>query len=256
MTSTAALFIQKPNKPGVWETIGAALRLMREHPLALILPIAITQVFVTMGSLITGGATPGGEQLRVDLFLVLGLVQWVLGSLGVGATVFVVATLRWEKVLGAGEAFNALFQRLLPWLAITVFGWLLSLPAGFGGREMMDRPVLGAALTLVWLGPVMYLSLRFGVSQQLLLLEGRGPVEALRRSWRIMSGYMLRLLGIVVVEAVVASVLGFGVTFGLAAADAPSAVSTIVIHVIGIPIGVVGVAAVTLYYLRIREATP
>ena len=77
-------------------------------------------------------------------------------------------------MLGAGEAFTALFQRVRPWFAITVFMWLLFLPAGFGGREMMDRPVLGAALTLVWLVPVMYLNLRFGVSQQILLLEGRG----------------------------------------------------------------------------------
>ena len=84
MTSAAALFVQKPDKPRVWETLGAALRLMRDHPLALILPIAITQVFVTAGSLITGEVTPDGERPRVELFLVLGLVQTLLGSLGSG----------------------------------------------------------------------------------------------------------------------------------------------------------------------------
>ena len=69
-----------------------------------------------------------------------------------------------------------------------------------------------------------------------------------------MSGYMLRLLGIFVVEAIVVTALVAGVTFGLAAADSPSAVLTIVSYLIGIPFGVFGVAALTLYYLRLRES--
>ena len=84
MTNAAALFAQKPDKPRVWETMGAALRLMRDHPLALILPIAITQVFVTVGALVGGEVTPDEEQPRVDLFLVLGLLQALLASWGSG----------------------------------------------------------------------------------------------------------------------------------------------------------------------------
>ena len=80
-------------------------------------------------------------------------------------------------------------------------------------------------------------------------------MEALRQSWRVMNGYMLRLLGIVIVEGVVASALGFGVTFTLVASDSPSAVVTIVNHLIAIPVVVFGVVAVTLYYLRMRETS-
>ena len=254
MTSAASLFVQRPEKPRVWETIGASLRLMREHPLALMAPIAIMQVFSIVQALIVDGVTADDERLRVELAIALGLLGTLLASLGAGATVFIVAALRWDKVLGPGEAFSALFQRLLPWLAITAFMWLLFLPPSLGAREMLDRPALGLALTFGWLVPMLYLGVRFGVSQQILLLEGKGAVEALRQSWHVMNGYMLRLLGIFVVEGVVGAALGF-VTFGLGAAESPSAVITIVSHLIGIPLGVFGVVAVTLYYLRMRETS-
>ncbi|MYK26014.1 MAG: hypothetical protein F4052_03545 [Dehalococcoidia bacterium] len=240
----------------MWETIGASLRLIRENPLALIAPIAIMQVFSVVQALLVDGATAEDERLRVELSIALGLLGTLLSSLGAGATIFIVAALRWDKVLSPGEAFTALFQRLAPWLATTVFTWLLFLPTAHGVWELPERPALGFPLVFGWLVPMLYLTLRFGIGQEILLLEGRGAVEALRQSWRVMNGYMLRLLGIVIVEGVVASALGFAVTFPLVASDSPSAVVTIVNHLITIPVAVFGAVAVTLYYLRMRETSP
>jgi len=255
VTNAAALFIQRPEKPRVWETIGASLRLMRENPLALIAPIAIMQVFSVVQVVIVDGVSADDGRLRVELSIALALLGTLLGSLGVGATIVIVAALRWNRVLSLGEAFTALFQRLAPWLAITVFTWLLFLPVAHGAWEMPSRPALGYGLFFGWLVPMMYLTLRFGLGQQILLLEGRGPVEALRQSWRVMKGYMLRLLGIVIVEAVVGSALGFGVTFGLVAIESPYAVLAIVNHLVATPIAVFSVVATTLYYLRIKETS-
>ena len=252
MTSAAALFVQKPDKPRVWETVGASLRLMGEHPLPLLVPFGIVQALLTIERVVVGEVTPDGELTPVGLFLTLDLLEGLFAVLGTGATVVVVASLRRDKLLSPGEAFTFVFQRALPLFALAAMLWPLFLPAAFGGREAMDRSFLGFLL-FVWIVPLYYLLLRFAVGEQLLLLEGNGPVEALRRSWRFMNGYRLRLLGIFVLEGLVGLAIGTGAWFAFDAAGFPEAAITVVVHLIGTPIAVFGTVAVTLYYLRIRE---
>ena len=253
MTNAAELFVQKPDKPRVWETIGAALRLIWEHPFHLMVPLAIVQALIATESVILGEVRTGDEPLRIDLFLVLGLLQSLLAAVGLGTTVVIAAALRWDELVSPAAAFNLVFRRLFPLFAVTAVGWVLYLPVAFGNREVQDWPVLGIVLVGVWIVSMLYLGLRLAVDTQLLLLEGSGPFEAIRGSWRLMNGYMLRLLGIFVVQGVVGNGIGLGLGFALIATDLPQAVMTIVSHLVSIPVAVFGTVAVTLYYLRIRE---
>ena len=95
------------------------------------------------------------------------------------------------------------------------------------------------------------------------MLEEAGPFAALRRSWGLMRGNMLRLL--VVLLAVIAIPLVLGLLApvspapgeaGRAARMAIDAGLQALQTAIAIPFGAFASTALTLYYLRIREATP
>ena len=253
MSGAAGAFAQRPEKPGVWETIGAAVRLLWDDPVPLMIPVVFVQALVVIEIVILDAVRTSDEALRVDLYLIQGLFEGLLGTVGIAAVVVMVGALRRDRPVGPGEAFNAVFQRIPALFVLMAVGWVIFLPVGFGIREVVDQPALGLLL-FVWIVPAFYLGLRFAVGMQLLLLEGDGPIEALRRSWRITNGYLLRLLGLLLVEAIAGGAVAFGVVYALVAADIPDAVVTIVSQLFAIPIAVAGAVALTLYYLRIREA--
>ena len=253
MSGGAGEFAQRPEQPRVWETIGAAVRLLWEHPVPLMIPVVFVQALIVTETIIIDEVRASDEDLRIDLALIQGLFEGLLGALGVAAVVVMAPALARDQATGPAEAFNAVFQRIPALFVLTAVGWALFLPLAFGVRETQDQLGLGLLL-FVLVVPAIYVELRFAVAMPLLLLEGDGPIEALRRSWRIMNGYMLRLFGILVVEAIAGGAVAFGVVYALVATDIPEAVVTIVSHFVAIPIVVAGAVALTLYYLRIREA--
>ncbi|MFD1931704.1 MULTISPECIES: glycerophosphoryl diester phosphodiesterase membrane domain-containing protein [Nonomuraea] len=78
---------------------------------------------------------------------------------------------------------------------------------------------LGALFMILYIGYALFVNTRFSFAAPVVVLEGLGPVQALRRSWRLVSGDFWRVLGILLLTMVLAylvsTVLSF--PFGLIA---------------------------------------
>ena len=251
--------------PGVGETLSAAAALMRDHPRETMLPLLALQAPLVIGTILLTvllyssvfadevyprggltGATEGGDQVFV-LVVVVALAA-IVGVVGQAATIVSVAAVALGKPLKLSEALDPAFTRL---------GGLIGLTLLFA--------IAGGVLLITFVGWVLipFLIARFGVAYQIYLLEQTGPIEALSRSWRTMHGNMLRLLGIMLVGIALAVLIGLLVP----ASPGPGSVARewrmaadaglrILQGGIAIPIAAFAHAAITLYYLRIREENP
>lgn len=256
---------QQPDKPGVGETLSAAAALMRDHPRETMLPLLAVQGPLVIGTIVLTivlynsvfldevyprggitGASEGGAQ--VFALVVVVAIAVVLGLIGQGATIVSVAAVALGRPFSLTEALDPAFTRLGGLIALTIIF------AVVGGL---------LALTIVGLAVIPFLVARFGIAYQVYLLEETGPVEALTRSWRTMHGNMLRLLGIVVIGFVLVVLIGLLVpvspgpeSMSRGGRMAIDALIQILQGGVAIPLTAFAHAAVTLYYLRIREEKP
>ena len=261
-------------KPGVRETLSAAAALMRDHPRETMLPLLAVQAPLVIGTIlltlllyssvfadevyppggIIGVREGGGQAVAFALVLAVGVV---LGAVGLGATIVSIGAVAEGKRLQVTEAFDLAFTRLGGLLALTA---IFLIGAGFltvlAGTGFIIVGVAAAAAAL-------YLLSRVGIAYQVYLLEEVGPLEALGRSWKRTQGNMLRLLGVILVGAALLLLIGLlvPVSPGPDAASrgtrmAVDALLQILQGGIAIPLTVFAHTALTLYYLRIREANP
>ncbi|MGB9332269.1 MAG: hypothetical protein WCB10_16015 [Steroidobacteraceae bacterium] len=145
-----------------------------------------------------------------------------------------------------GHAFRRLFDMILYFL---LFGLILFpcilvvLPAFF--VQGMTRWMLGAILLV----PLCYVTVRLSLGWTVLVISRAGPVESLRRSWRLTAGAFLRLSVIFTVAllllfvlyavtgavtAFLSGVLGHG---DLAMVSAAVAVFTVAVGALATPFG-------------------
>lgn len=261
MTDETGQASQVP-KPGVGETLSAAAALMRDYPRETMLPLLAVQAPLVIGTIvlttllyssvfaadvyprggITGASEGGGQVAALVVVVALAVI---LGLIGQGATIVSVAAVALGKPLTLTQALDPAFTRLGGLLALTVIF------AVVGGL---------LAITVVGLAAIPFLVARFGIAFQVYLLEETSPIEALNRSWRTMNGHMLRLLGIVLVGLALLLLIGLLVPVspgpGWGSREARMAIDALIQILqggIGIPVTVFAHAAVTLYYLRIRE---
>lgn len=126
----------------------------------------------------------------------------------------------------------------------------------------------GLAFLLV-LAPLIYLSARWFVAPAVLVVEGAGPIDALRRSWRLSRDNVLRMAGylvaLYVLEMIFMAVPLVALQFAIAMLRPPPSaasalmmslptISSSLITIVGLPFLVA--AMVLLYYdLRIRGRT-
>jgi len=257
--------VRQPTKsPGVGETLSAAFGLMRDYPRETMLPLLTIQAPLVLGTILLTivlygsvfadqmypeggiiGATEGGAQVFVLVVVVA--VGAVVGVIGQGATIVSVAAVAVGRPLTLTQALDPAFTRLGGLIALTVMF------AVVGGL---------LAFTIVGLAVIPFLIARFGIAYQVYLLEELGPIDALRRSWETMNGHMLRLLGILLVGLALLLLIGLLVpvspgpeSMSRSARIAIDALLQILQGGVAIPVTVFAHAAVTLYYLRIREET-
>ncbi len=247
------------------ETLGAAAALMRDHPREAMLPLLAIQAPLVIGTIlltlalygtvfadeiyprggITGASEGGGQVFALVVVVALAVV---LGLVAQGATIVSVAAVARGKPLTIAQALDPAFTRLGGLVALTV---IFAVTLGL--------------LTITFVGIVVipFLVARFGVAYQVYLLEETGPIDALRRSWRTMHGNMLRFLGVLIVGLALIVLIGALVPVS-PGPDSMSREGRMAIDAgiqilqggVGIPVTVFAHAAVTLYYLRIREETP
>jgi hypothetical protein len=191
--------------------------------LAAFFAVYIVVYVVTIAMIVGSGAAEDGE-LSVGLAVVaavlwlafialmlVGQCWWRIGLLNVFAQVLRngSATLK-----GTLRTHGRLAPCVGGLLLVTLIVLVLYLPAALGfvtvasvSKDADFAPVLlvaGFALGLVWLLGFLYVALGLLFVQQATILDGVGPLEAVRRSWRAASGHRLALLWLLLVCAVAA----------------------------------------------------
>ncbi|MBI5948430.1 MAG: hypothetical protein HY875_09850 [Chloroflexi bacterium] len=231
-----------------------------DYPREVIFPMAAIQVPVTI---ISAGATavlyltvfrdeavkaPGdlfGDGASGPLFayLVLTAFEALFGQVARAATIFSVSrAVKGERI----RLVNALDP------AFTRMGGLLVVAILYG---LVVAPVLS-----IFLFPIaLYFALRFGLSFEAFVIDGVSPTAAMRTSWRVMRGNLLRF--ICLLALFVAVLVGPLILLSsLALVDAGSrggniavtAVLTVLQGVVLIPFLSLFTAATTLFYLKAR----
>lgn len=262
MSSAAGEIARPLREPGVFETLGASVALMREHPLQLMLPFGIVQLFIVAERLLVMTQTASEDEPAIGWDLLWGTGEALLTTLGMAAVVVASAGLARAQSASTGVAFTQVFQRLLPLLALFL---LLSLilvltivpgcvTGGIAAAAGADDWLVITLSTVIGLPLVVYVMTRVALAYQAFLLDGEGPVQAISESWSLTGDNVMRLFAIILVAAVaaIAVQVGIGVLLGFAGDTA----RTIGGGLIGIPLTVFGFVALTLYSLRIRETSP
>lgn len=123
-----------------------------------------------------------------------------------------------------GAAMTAGLGAILPLfgvlLVVVVAGFVVALVFGIaiGGAAMgTQSSAVGVIAGLAMLAGVVYLALRLSMTLPAIAIEDhRNPITALRRSWDMTRGHVLRLLALFVIVGVLIGLVGFTVLSGTA----------------------------------------
>lgn len=269
MSAAAGALVHAPASPRVFATLRAALGLLWNHPVQLLVPYGAVSALLIVESLVVIALTDG-ERPPIAANMALGLVTGIVGGVGGAAVIVATAALVTGGTPSLTGTLDALLQRRAPLIALAVLAvivlWVATTPVlivdwiMLDSDDLQDRAVAISLTTVLWLPVSLYLEARFAVAFQLFLLEGAGPVDAFRRSWRTMKGNVLRMVGILLVMAVVGIVLAVLATVLIAlfspSYDTSRTIQIIATGALAIIPGALTIVAVTLYYLRLRESAP
>jgi hypothetical protein len=151
--------------------------------------------------------------------LTIGLVAFIAGLVLSPALIATIARIHGGEPASVGDAYRAAL-RSAP--AILVGSIVIGLAAGglfaaivVGGilvvvvsRDSGVAVLAILATFILSLFAVIYITIRWAVWSQAVVLERRGPLDALGRSWQLVKGSMWRTLGIIVVVGIVAGLAG------------------------------------------------
>lgn len=235
--------------------IGTAWGIVTGYPRQAMLPVAVIQIPV---AIVTGvilavllltvfgneeiDTTKGGQMLAL---LLLSAAQALFAQVARGSTIVSIAGVIRGRPLSLTESLDPAFSRMGGLLALVVF---------------VSAGVLVAFVTLIGLVLLPYLVLRLALAFEAFMLEELGPWQALRRSWQLMSGHMLRMLGVVLLTAVIlfgpflfVSLLGEAVRGDRNTQVILGAAYSVAQGVLLVPIVAFVTATTTVFYLNLRE---
>ena len=215
---------------GLAEILDTGFRLLRNHfallfgiGLAIYLPIGLLGGL--LGTQIEELTAPGagaGDEVDVALVGLAGLAAVVFYLVGFPFVSCAITHALGRLYLGRearlGDSFAEALRRFLP-LAGTYLVYGLILVALYAALLVPGIVLGGAFLALAIVVAVLaslYLQLSFLLLVQVIVLEETAGVPALARSRELMSGHLLRGLGLFLVVGLVAMVLGVGVPLVLA----------------------------------------
>lgn len=270
MSAAAAAFVPAPARPRVFGTLGAALGLLRRHPVQLLVPYGAVSALFIAESLIVIAMT-SGEPLPIAGRLAIDLGEGVVLGVAGAAIVVAVAAFAREQPAGIPASFGPLARRPAALLALAalamIITWASTLPTWIvywatSDASNSDRAMASAVASVLWLPVTLYLGARFALAFQLFLLDGTGPAQSFIHSWRMMTGSILRMIGILLVIGLVQAVIAVAamltdmVIILRGDEQAFLFIPTAVTGVSGAILGAFTIIAVTLYYLRLRESAP
>lgn len=271
MSAAAGTLVPAPARPRVFATLRAALVLLWNHPVPLLVPYGAASALVVVESLVVIALT-SGEPLPIAGRMALDLTEGVVLDVAGAAVVVAVAAFAREQPVSIPASLRPLAQRPAALLALAalavVVTWVSTLPTWIvywatNDAGSSDRATAIAVASILWLPVTLYVGARFALAFQLFLLEGAGPAQSFIRSCRVMTGHILRMVGILLVIALVQAVIAVAATVltsllvaGRGDGQSFLSITTAVSGVGGLFLGALTIAAVTLYYLRLREAAP
>lgn len=267
-------------RPGIpiWGTVRDAFHLVARNPRETMLPLLVIQLPLAL--LVTGLTTllyftafesepfyttdklfTEGSAGAVFAWIALTAVDLLFGQVARGASVVSIAALIGGKRLSLSEALDPAFTRMGGLLALTI----LLIAGGL---------VLGLSIIGFVVLPI--LALRLGLTIEAYMLDGGGPLTAIRNSWRAMGGpatrrptanplagimtlTMLRLLavGIVLFAVVLVPLLAISASGGLVGGSRGTQIITSGVLTIGqslvlVPVWALISATLTSFYLQAR----
>ena len=194
----------------VGDLLGYAFRLYRARFGVFVLTAAVFYIpWTVISVLFTGAFTTGplsGPYGQPSLD--------ILQSLTVGAFVTLALTVQsiealHSRSLTVGEGIRRGLSRFWPYVVIVTVTTgpsfvLAYVPPSFGITPRLSFFVCMSPLILI---PLLYLSLRWFVATAALIAEERGPLDSLRRSWRLSRGNVLRIFGFFILLSIIAGLV-------------------------------------------------
>ena len=219
-------------------------------PLAILTGVATIALYLTIfgdeppetsaGVLSEAAAGP------LFVFLVMTAIQTVFAQVAQGAGIVSIAGIATGRPVSLTAALDPAFTRM---------GVLIVLVL------IVGAVFIGLFLTVFGIPFAIYFLLRSALSFPALMLEGLGPVAAIRRSWTLTQGNVLRLISVLLLSALVIMVpfMVLSALNELIVGDRTmrvvlTGVSAILQGVAAIPIAGFLTGATTVYYLTIRAA--
>ncbi|MEU6997097.1 hypothetical protein [Nonomuraea sp. NPDC046570] len=234
-----------PLRPlGLGDIFDGTIKLIRSNPRVMLglsavvaacaaVPVAIGQAVLLrdMGSLIANPGTTeadidrmgggflgqyGGSIISVFIGLVAvtvltGMIMRVLGRAVFGGKI--TAGEAWQLVKGrmgalfgvAGLTLALLLAPLV--LIIPVFLLMSGVVAGQGAGGAAIGIGMVLLVFVLYIAYVLFINSRFSFASAAAVLEGLGPVAAMRRSWDLVTGDFWRVLGILLLTSVLANMI-------------------------------------------------
>lgn len=272
-----------PLRPlGLGDILDGTIKLIRSNPKAVLglsavaallaaIPLAIGQAFVlsSMGGLLANPQnTAGAEELtgfyglaaQYGSTLVSYAIQFVVVTLLTGVLTRILGRAVFGGTISAGEAWQlvkgripALFgvvglMAVIMLVPLIVFVLLIvALALNVSADSAVWLLGLTILFLIVYIGYYLFFRSRFAFASPAVVLEGRGPIDAMRRSWHLVTGDFWRVFGILLLTSLLVGLVGgiLTVPFTLAgtllgmfgAGSAANAVVSAVLIAIGATLG-------------------
>ena len=193
--------LKRAPEPGVRAVLGSSLRLIRRNRRQTLLPLTVTMLpfvclaaiaeFVLLNNVYTDA--PYDSIARVvehappGLQATLAGVSWILALfslVGFAATIVAVRGVMEGRKVPLAQALDPAFTRMGGLFALGALAFALWTLAA-----LLAVTVIGALF-------VLFVMLRLSLSLHAFILEGTSTLESCRRTWRLLQGRMLRVLGL------------------------------------------------------------
>jgi hypothetical protein len=195
---------------GVGDVLDGAFKLLKANArtillvvAAILVPIQLISAFVVRDQFSTGfmdmfndptlleGQETGFGGGSTVLQIITTLLSLLTGPIIAGVVSRIVASSYVGEELGAGDALKVTLRRIVPLVAASVLVALAS--------------VLGLVLCIL---PGVLLFALYTAVTPALMIEEIGPIQAMRRSWRLLKPRLWGVLGIVILAHLIAGFIG------------------------------------------------
>lgn len=213
-----------PLRPlNIGDIYGGSINTIRRNPEATIgMSVIVLGAFLVPSFLISLGVQ--SIPMNPDLALVIGTaLPTIISSFATlilsGLILYVVSEAALGDKVGLGETWRAVRGRIVPLFGVSILtGLIVGLTFTLGVSLfivsiVIREPIVvvfGVIALLITIVVVIWLTVRLLLASAPVVLEGAGPIRAIRRSWALSSGSQFwRLLGIALLAQIITFIVFF-----------------------------------------------